>query len=89
MTYYTHHKHKGVHHYACVDVLKEWSVHCFITHFTGLGVLTNKYAFMCYQMTPMNECLITHFTGIHGAHHYECVHVLPDDATINALLHIS
>jgi len=27
MPYYTHHKHKGAHHYVCVDVLSDCSVY--------------------------------------------------------------
>ena len=65
MPYHILHSYTGSLHYVCVDVLLDnhfdWMPY---THFTLLWMLTNMYAFMSHQMTPVNVCLITHITNI-------------------------
>ena len=52
---------------------------CLITYFTGLGVISNMYAYMLYQTTLVTVRLTTHITNIRALNHYVCVYVLPDN----------
>ena len=61
MPYYTHHKHKGTHHYACNDVLSDSSFTECLLH-SSMGA--HHCVFVVYQTTPVTVCLITHITNI-------------------------
>jgi len=37
---------------------------CFITHRTGLRVITTMYVLMFYQSAPLTKCLITHISSV-------------------------
>ena len=65
MLYYTHCKHKGAHHYVCVDVLAGFSFHCMpyytyyrykgAHHYVSVDVLSDcSYDCMPYNTLHIN-----------------------------------